>query len=601
MKTHTSLAPAIAPVAHHRADAAGPGTMVLVPLALAGCGGGGSGDGASSLSSGPTLPSGAHANPSVLREQRDELLALPAAEQVAAGGVPVRMPERSAIRFLAQASFGARRGDIEPLRDQWRTGWLEAQFAMPVSKTHWDNTIRYGNAIYFIDSAWDQQIWEMYVDSPDQLRRRAGYVLSQIFVVNVANLISGGEHRIRCMAAFTDWLERGAFGNFRDLLHDVTLSPAMGYFLSYLGNTKATYDEAGKPTRVPDQNYAREVMQLFTIGTVLLNIDGSPRLADGVPIPSYGPDDVRELAKVFTGWTVKSASVSFYERWREPMIHNAAAHSLEQKKFLGVTIPAGTDGPTSLKIALDTLFNHPNVGPFIGRQIIQRMVTSNPSPAYVERVARMFNDDGTGVRGNMKAVFTQVLMDPEARSPQVIDNPPPHWGKLREPVLRMTQLLRLLEVRPLDDNKIWGIVSTADEATSLGQSPGRAPTVFGFNVPNFSPPGTPISARQLVAPEFQIVDEVSVVGVVNFFTSMLTNGPKGMAINLDHFAAVADNPQELVRRTNLLLAHDTLTPATRAIMVTALGKLPGGPANALLRARSALLMALVAPDYLIQK
>lgn len=586
----------------------------MLPMALAACGGGGGeGGGYGSGTSGYVSSAGmsieeakkmvgAHSNPSILGEQIDEVQALPPEDVIQAGHLPVRMPERSAIRFLAQASFGARLRDIAPMQDKWRTGWLEEQFEMPLSRSHWDNTMRYGNAIYFIDSAWDQQIWETYVNSPDQLRRRCGYVLSQIFVVNVTNLISGGEHRIRCMAAFTDWLEEGAFGNFRDLLENVTLSPAMGYYLSHMGNSKASYDGDGNATRVPDQNYAREVMQLFTIGTVMLNMDGTPKLADGEPIPTYGQDDVRGLARVFTGWNYISPSVSFYERWRQPMIFNSSAHSPEEKKFLGVTIPEHTGGWESLTIALDTLFNHPNVGPFIGRQLIQRMVTSNPSPAYVERVARKFNDDGTGVRGNMKAVFTQVLMDPEARSPVPIDSPPAHWGRLREPVLRMTQVLRLLDAHPYRTDGIWGILATSDEASSLGQSPGRSPTVFGFSNPQYSPTGSTISANKLVAPEFQMVDDVTVVAVINYFTWVFTNnGPRGTSLIMDHFSGAADDPDELIRRVNLGLAHGTLSEGSKAIMRDAIAKMPGGPDNALWRARAAFLMTLASPDYLIQK
>lgn len=283
------------------------------------------------------------------------------------------------------------------------------------------------------------------------------------------------------------------------------------------------------------------------------------------------------------------------------MIHCAVSHSSEEKRFLGVTIPAGTNGPESLRIALDTLFNHPNVGPFICRQLIQRMVTSNPSPGYIERVANKFNDDGSGVRGNMKAVFTQILMDREARSPLSIGKPPPFWGKLREPVLRFVQLLRLLEAQPISQNTVWEIMPEIDQVTCSGQRSSPTTTVFNFSDSGYSPLGTAISANELIAPGFQSVDEFSITNLANCLAAFLQHGVREMKINLDHFARVADQPEELVRRVNLLLAHNSLSEATQVIMKGALAKLPAGAANSHLRARSALLMALAATDYLIER
>ena len=288
----------------------------------------------------------------------------------------------------------------------------------------------------------------------------------------------------------------------------------MGIYLSHRGNRKADYDAQGKPLRVPDENYARELMQLFTIGLVQLHPDGTPKLKDGQPQPTYTQDDVSQLARVFTGWDLaRPTGADAAERLRLPMQHIAARHSPEEKRFLGVLIPARTDGPTSLRIALDALFQHPNVGPFIGRQLIQRLVTSNPSPAYVARVAARFDNDGTGVRGNLRAVTEQVLRDPEARSPLNITQPAPSWGKLREPVLRFTQMARAFGIQ--SSGPLWRIGDLSDPARELGQSPLRAPSVFNFYRPGYVPPHTSLATAQLVAPEFQITTDTSVPGIVN--------------------------------------------------------------------------------------
>jgi uncharacterized protein (DUF1800 family) len=238
------------------------------------------------------------------------------------------------------------------------------------------------------------------------------------------------------------------------------------------------------------------VMQLFTIGLVELNADGTRRLTDGQPKETYGEADVRGLARVFTGWDFVSKTNN--PDWpRTPMQHIASRHSLEEKRFLGVTVPPNTDGPASLRIALDTLFNHPNTAPFISRQLIQRLVTSNPSPAYVGRVSAKFADNGQGVRGDMKAVVEAVLNDTEARTPRNITQPAPSWGKLREPVLRYTTFAR--NFGGTFNGEIWRIGPLSDPATALGQSPLRSPSVFNFYRPGYVPPNTSIARAKLVA------------------------------------------------------------------------------------------------------
>ncbi len=583
---------------------------VVLAAALAACGGGSSSGGGNS---GPpptdysTLP-GANADAKILAEQVDEATA--AGTPVAS--LPVQLPEASAVRFLNQATFGSTEADTAAAQAQWRTGWLQAQFALAVERTHWDRVTADQAALLAEEptrdpnnlpsAVWDWSVWEAYIGAPDQLRRRVGYALSQIMVVSMEGFASGGTNNARLAAAYVDVLEKGAFGNFRQLLEDVTLSPAMGYYLSHRGNRKADYpggDTTKPPTRVPDENYAREVMQLFTIGLVELNADGTRELTGGQPKETYGEADVRGLARVFTGWDFVSRTNN--PDWpRTPMQHIASRHSLEEKSFLGVTIPANTDGPASLRIALDTLFNHPNTAPFISGQLIQRLVTSNPSPAYVGRVSAKFADNGQGVRGDMKAVVEAVLNDTEARTPRNITQPVPSWGKLREPVLRYTTFAR--NFGGTFNGEIWRIGSLSDPATTLGQSPLRSPSVFNFYRPGYVPPNTGIARATLVAPEFQISTDTSLPGYVNFMQKQLVAPTGGLAYNYEAEIALAGDPAALVARLDRRLTNTAMSSATREEIVATVTALPTGTAaQNLARVRTAILMTLASPEYIVQK
>ncbi|MDH4450078.1 MAG: DUF1800 domain-containing protein [Rhodoferax sp.] len=565
---------------------------------LTACGGGGSEGGLIGGGTGEWNADGSSKNADIFFEQSAEL-ATPMTVNTPTGvKYPKLMPRRSAARFLVQATFGVQGNDIDALCAKWRSRWIDEQFEIPPKSSHYDDVLRYQAQITTIEGSWDQHIWESYATAPDQLRKRVGFALSQIMVVSVQSLLGGGGDRALAGAAYFDWLEKGAFGNFRDLLNDVTLSPAMGWYLSTMNNNKALYNEANVAIRVPDENYAREVMQLFTIGTIELNIDGNPK--NGVLKETYNNTDIQNLARVFTGWRADAMSLGI-KRWNRPMIHDTNRHSPEEKKFLGVTIPAKTPGVESLKIALDTLFNHPNVGPFIGRQLIQRLVTSNPSPGYIERVARKFNDNGRGVRGDMRAVIKAILLDPEAISPLNIDKPRDEWGKLREPVLRFTQLLRMLEPTSKGPDGIWGITMANAGVT---QHPGRAPSVFNFFDPNHSPAGTNIQTKALYAPEFQIASEVSVISVINYFASILNTNPPYLEFNYQRFVDMADKPVDLIATLNLILANESLAQPTVNLMVQTIELLPKpavGNTNALLRVKVAILMVLASPEYLIQK
>ncbi len=567
---------------------------------LTACGGGSSEGGVTGGGPGEWNADGSSRNADIFFEQSAEL-ATPMSVNTPTGmKYPMSMPRSSAARFLAQATFGAQGSDIDALCTKWRSTWIDEQFEIAPVASHYDDVRRYqAQPNLNTEGAWDLHIWESYATAPDQLRKRVGFALSQIMVVNVRGLLGGGGDRALACAAYFDWLEKGAFGNFRDLLNDVTLSPAMGWYLSHMNNNKALYNEANVAIRVPDENFAREVMQLFTIGTIELNIDGSPK--NGVIKETYNNTDIQNLARVFTGWRAANQSLGI-KRWNQPMVHDATRHAPEEKVFLGVTIEKYTLGVESLKIALDTLFNHPNVGPFIGRQLIQRLVTSNPSRAYIRRVAEKFNNNGRGVRGDMRAVIKAVLLDSEAISPLNIDKPRDDWGKLREPALRFTQLLRMLKTRSNHPNGIWGISASITE--TLVQVPGRAPSVFNFFEPNYSPPGSSLQAKALCAPEFQIVNEVSVISLINFFASILYNAPSNTQFDYGQFLDVSDKPTELIGMLNLILANESLSQPTVSLMVQTIELLPKpavGNTNALLRVKVAILMVLASPEYLIQK
>jgi uncharacterized protein (DUF1800 family) len=598
---------------HRTVHRAAPALVVALALTLtlAACGGSSSGGGGGgpggNLPPDPSTLPGASANPRVLAEQVSEA----AAASAPVTSLPSAMPEASAVRFLNQATFGSTEAETTAAQQQWRTGWLQAQLELPTGRTHWDRVLADQAALVAADASldpnnltravWDWSVWEAYLAAPDQLRKRVGYALSQIMVVSMEGLASGGTNSPRLAAGYLDLLESGAFGNFRDLLEAVSLNPAMGYYLSHRGNRKADYpgnDPTKAPTRVPDENYAREVMQLFTIGLYQLNADGTPALANGQPQETYGEDDVRGLARVFTGWDWVARTDPEWPR--KPMQHIAARHSPEEKKFLGVTIAAGTDGPTSLRIALDTLFNHPNTAPFIARQLIQRLVTSNPSPAYVGRVAARFADNGSGVRGDMKAVIDAVLRDADAMTPANIARPAAAWGKLREPVLRYTTFAR--NFGATFSGEIWRVGNLSDPATALGQSPLHSPSVFNFYRPGYVPPNTAIAREQLVAPEFQITTDTSLPGYVNFMQRQLTAPAGGLSLNYDAELALAGDAAALVARLDRRLTNGAMSAATRDEIVAAVTALPSGTAaQNLTRVRTAILMTVACPAYIVQK
>jgi uncharacterized protein (DUF1800 family) len=526
-----------------------------------------------------------------------------------------------AARLLTQATFGPTAADIANLTNIGINAWIASQEAAPMPayshRAYMDT--RYAQLGYVGKDQFYETWWRQAASDPGQLRQRVAFALSEIFVVSFVDDgvdMFGG-------ASYYDMLEADAFVNFRKLLEDVTLHPMMGKYLTYLANQK----ESADGTRTPDENYAREVMQLMTIGLVQLNQDGSPKLdGSGVPIPTYGPADVKGLAKVFTGLSYYSTAPTdstflgytgiSETRAITPMIFYNKFHSTSAKTFLGVTIPASStaNGAGDLKIALDTIFNHPNVGPFISLRLIQRLVTSNPSPAYISRVAGVFNNNGSGVRGDMGAVIKAILTDPEARDPSVSTSAT--FGKVREPLIRATNFMRAFNATSASG--MWTANSSASDP-KLGQSPMTSPSVFNFFRPGYIPPDTTeLGSRDLLAPEFQIVDEVSVAQWINSIQFLVDNmgigpAPQGVAgpdIKVDYSQelALAATPQALIDRLNLLLFSGEMSATLQGRLNTAISAVPIPTSNQtnidaakLARVKTAIFLSMISPEYLVQR
>ncbi len=529
-----------------------------------------------------------------------------------------------AARFLTQASFGANDAALAALSQQSIAGWISEQYNRPqrLHRSYLDaEAARLAGTGNISESTFYESWWQQAVAGDDQLRQRVAFALSQIFVVSFAD--ANLRNYPRGMASYYDTLGEHAFGNYRNLLEAVTLHPMMGNYLSMLRNQK----EDTVTGRVPDENYAREVMQLFSIGLYELNADGTLRRdGSGEPIETYAHDDISGLAKVFTGWSWYAGpnlsdrtrtrffgnSPHAEREWRPMQAYNRHAantdfHSGSEKRFLGAVIPATSspDPEGDMRIALDALHNHPNTGPFIGKQLIQRLVTSNPSSGYVARVAAAFANNGSGVRGDMKAVISAVLLDPEARNR---DAGATGDGKLREPVVRLANFLRAFKATS-QTGRYSGIGDTDDVASRLGQTPLKAPSVFNFFRPGYAPPNTTIATAGLVAPELQIAHEVSVAGYLNYMRGWVTVSTS-RDVRQDYSAeiALADDPAALVERVNLLLMSGQMTDALRAQVVAAVTNRAYTGSNQTSidnmrrdRVCIAVFLALASPDYLTQK
>jgi uncharacterized protein (DUF1800 family) len=590
---------------------------ILASLLLAACGGGGGGGGGGSADN----PAGSTTG---------NTAAGPAAPAAPAIEKPATRLE--AARFLTQATFGPTEADIDRVMTVGYGPWIDEQLALPATshRAYWDGRNTALDAASAGARAGQDQVlesfWKQALTAPDQLRGRMAYALSQIFVVSMTD--SGVGNEPRAVAAWLDMLGERGLGSYRDLLQSVSLHPLMGTYLSHLRNQKAD----PRSGRVPDENYAREVMQLFSIGLQALNEDGSVRSSGGQAIETYTATDVSGLAKVFTGWSWacpdwpdnscffsgSANGASDPDRAFKPMQGYPQYHSAEEKRFLGATVPAQSpaDPQASLRVALDTLAHHANVGPFLSRQLIQRLVTSNPSPAYVRDVARIFANNGAGVRGDMSAVLKAVLMHAEARQMSSTS------GKLREPVLRLSAFMRAFGHR--SDSGFFRVGNTDSAATSMGQTALRSPSVFNFYRPGYVPPGTPIAARGLVAPELQIAHETSVAGFVNAMRDNVSAGVgqsngtlNGTAFNrrdlqpdLTAEIALATDPAALADRVLGKLLVTAPNAAMRGDIVETLARIaiPAATASNSAqvetarrnRVNAALLLALASPEFTVQ-
>lgn len=540
----------------------------------------------------------------------------------------------AAARFLQHAQFSSSETEIAAVKSMGASAWLDAQMGLPSSTGGWDWLTARGysaidsNKFYEMDYHANYMAWNQILASPDGVRRRIALALSEFFVVGISGVSTLSWPQF-AMAHYWDILCNNAFGNYRKLLEDVTLSIAMGEFLNTLGNQK----EDVATGRLPDENYSREVMQLFTIGLQQLNLDGTVVKVNGAPVDTFTQSDVSNLARVFTGYQADD-SEGFFDSvdtpsyrvrkvgyTRRPMKLNANRHSMLEARFLGAVVPAGTEGSAALKIALDTLFQHPNVGPFFGRQMIQRLVCSNPSPAYVGRVAAVFNNNGKGVRGDLAAVFKAILTDAEATDAAGLSNP--SFGKLREPMVRIAQWGRTFKIKSIKGT--WKIGNPNFSAVNaLGQSPLQAPSVFNFFRPGYVPPNTAMAALQYTAPEFQLVNESTTASYINYLQDNLINGmwvrapelitspenstaTDGPDIVPDYSAEIAlvGNPQALFARLNLLLCAGQLSDATLKDMTSVFANEPTTSSSSDNSKRAyvakAIMFVMCCAEYLVQK
>lgn len=580
---------------------------LIAPLALSACGGGGGGEPA------PVLVNAAG------------LAGSSTSEPAKASGLSAR----DASRFLTQATFGIRSLDeVTQLSADGIEHWLWQQFNAPVALHTSYLDVRRGKDAktgqpnraeehHSYEAIWRQWLF----DDAGQLRARVAFALSQIVVIsNVAPDIAP-----YAMSSYMDLLNRNAFGNFRTLLGEVARHPAMGYYLNMLQSAKEDPDSGAHP----NENFAREVMQLFSIGLVKLNDNGSLALdGQGKPVPTYTEAVVKGFARAFSGWSFGGQNPDSGQKmddlfdgsdynaeanWTTPMRAYAAFHESGTKQLLdGVVLPAGQSPEKDLNDALDNIFQHPNVPPFICRQLIQRLVTSNPTqphPAdpsrnYLSDVVDVFKDNGQGVRGDLRAVVRAILLHPEARGDDALSRA--DYGKLREPVIRFANYLRAFDVKPKDANggsNLWFLFS---DEMPLGQHPLLAPSVFNFYSPSFRPSG-PIAQRGLVAPEFQITNEATLVSTYNLFHELMASGEYSHELNLDFasWRALARQPEKLADRMDATLFCHQMSTETRARLITLLKAQAAredanewGDRNVI---NVAFLLAAMSPDFVIQK
>ena len=551
-----------------------------------------------------------------------------------------------AARFLMQATYGPNHSEISSLRAKGYDTWLTEQFNLPQSShEQYMNVLRDEGRKVYVEQ-FNEAFWTIAITGRDQLRQRMAFSLSQIFVISQL----GGmlDDKPIALANYYDMLGRNAFGNYRQLLEDVTLHPTMGKYLDMLTNEK----EDATINKIPNENYAREILQLFSVGLYQLNLDGSLKLdATGKAIPTYDNEEVKGFARVFTGWNWGGNSVRSDATWgfpqrqfdfSQPMQVWPTKHSTGEKLLLnGAKTVTGQTPEKDLKDALDNIFNHPNVGVFIGKQLIQRLVTSNPSPPYIARVATAFNDNGSGVRGDMKAVARAILMDPEARmnsragygndrvsssrgssnrqSNRAVSQPVTTptveaqleaasgvagsvaGGKLREPILRYAHLLRAFDARSIGGRYRFQYVDGQEWGT--GQSALKASSVFNFFEPDYALPGA-ISNAGLASPEFKLANETSIVGFTNFmrdtvYGGMMTWTGYPITLNYNRYNGWITDPAKMIDQINLVMMGGAMTNDMKTSMLRGVnGIWEYNPGEKL---KAAIFLTAASKEYVIQK
>lgn len=551
----------------------------------------------------------------------------PSIPQNIVNGSGLDAQKMAAARFLTQSGFGMRMEDIDQVMEFGYEAHIDHEFTKPISlydeqmEEIWSTVYQmrldagvqedmiFGPLSEHFNYSW----WQNVITSDDQLRHRMAFSLSQILVVSGKSDL---DNYARAMSSYYDVLYTNAFGNYYDLLLEVSLHPAMGYYLSHLNNPKsdpASFIRA-------DENYAREIMQLFTIGLHQLNQNGTVKLtSDGFPLATYNIDDIRELAKVFTGlgpgavdeaypfiedpyfglgfWgSEKGTPMAMYEDYHD----QSAKHLIE-----GKVLPAAQGGMKDIEDAVKHLFNHPNVGPFVGRQLIQRLVKSNPSPDYIARVASAFNNNGQGVRGDMKAVIKAILLDDEARSCAGMLSP--ENGKLREPITRYAQLGKTFDlISPF--GRYWD--PSAGHLEWTGQMALNAPSVFNFYEPGFQPAGA-LTEANLVAPEFKIHNSKTAIGYINVINAAtiwdtfirsweLDYGDEIVRMNTSYYEAMASDIEQVLNELDILLTYGQMADWYRDEIRTACNDQLWGDLNKS-KVRMAIYAIMISPYYTIQK
>jgi uncharacterized protein (DUF1800 family) len=492
-----------------------------------------------------------------------------------------------ADRFLEQTTFGPTTALITQVQYSGLQGFLTAQYALPITKYPLPASGESGLG------AVQQRFFVQNLTAQDQLRQRVAFALSQIFVI--------GGNKITDPTGFTNYLqllENDSFTNYRQIMQDVTLSPAMGDWLDMVNNGKPNTSKGDHA----NENYAREFMQLFTIGTSELNPDGSYQLdSGGNQIPTYTQNTVQEFALAYTGWTspvAPGATQQTYNPayWTGPMVAVDSNHDTTAKQLLvypgvsgGGMIPAGQSASQDLQGALDNVFNHPNVGPFVSNELIQHLVTSNPSPAYIQRVASVFNDNGSGVRGDMKAVITAILMDQEARRGDDPASAVGTDGHLQEPILYMTGLLRAFGAA--SDGSNLGYYGGG-----MGQEALYSPSVFNFYSPSYVIPGT-----TMYGPEFQILTTATSLNRVNWVNGFVFGSiGSGTTVDFSGYATQASNPSALLGSLNTLMLHGSMSADMQSSILTAMQAVPAGSKQGLQQAQAAIYLIGTSSQYQVQ-